>query len=132
MTLDEAIKHARYVAEAVCADSAEDHLQLAEWLEDYKRLKLLEEENQFTRCENCIYNSKGTDEYPCVECKERYILKFEPKPKEPEMKPCPCCGGKAGTEEVAWDWVVECEKCQLSTRAYPTPEEAVKAWNRRL
>lgn len=98
MTLDEAIKHARHVAEAVCAGCAEDHLQLAEWLEDYKRLKLLEEENQ----------------------------------QEPEMKPCPCCGGKAGMEEMAWDWVVECEKCQLSTRAYPTPEEAAKAWNRRL
>ncbi len=84
-----------------------------------------------SNCENCIYNSKGTDEYPCVECKERYILKFEPKPKEPEMKPCPCCGGKAGMEEISWDWVVECEKCQLSTRAYPTPEEAAKAWNSR-
>lgn len=42
MTLDEAIKHARHVAEAVCAGCAEDHLQLAEWLEDYKRLKELE------------------------------------------------------------------------------------------
>ena len=82
-------------------------------------------------CGFCKYYDKGTDEYPCVECKERYILKFEPKPKEPEMKPCPCCGGKAGTEEISWDWVVECENCQLSTRAYPTPEEAAKAWNTR-
>lgn len=30
MTLDEAIKHARHVAEAVCADCAKDHLQLAD------------------------------------------------------------------------------------------------------
>ena len=90
-----------------------------------------EEIEKTSNCENCIYNSKGTDEYPCVECKERYILKFEPKPKEPEMKPCPCCGGKAGMEEISWDWVVECEKCQLSTRAYSTPEEAAKAWNTR-
>lgn len=44
MTLDDAIKHARYVAEADCVGCAEDHLQLAEWLEDYKRLKKLEKE----------------------------------------------------------------------------------------
>ena len=42
MTLDEAIKHARHVAEAVCAGCAEEQIQLAEWLEDYKRLKELE------------------------------------------------------------------------------------------
>lgn len=58
-------------------------------------------------------------------------LKFESKPKEPELKPCPCCGGKAVTEMISWDWVVECEECYLSTRVYPTPEEAAKAWNRR-
>lgn len=166
MTLDEAIYHAREVAEknyeagmlchanpddeeledAYC-EYAKDHLQFAEWLEDYKRLKLLEEESQFTTynssneteevyektksCENCKYDDKGADEYPCVECCERYLLKFEPKPEKPEMKPCPCCGGKAGTEKVSWDWVVECEECHLSTRVYPTPEEAAKAWNRR-
>lgn len=58
-------------------------------------------------------------------------LKFESKPREPELKPCPCCGGKTGTEMISWDWVVECEECYLSTREYPTPGEAVKAWNRR-
>lgn len=56
MTLDEAIEHARHVAEVVCDGCAEDHLQLAEWLEEYKRLKLLEEENQFT-----TYNSSENE-----------------------------------------------------------------------
>lgn len=88
--------------------------------------------NNSQSCEDCKYDDRGEDEQPCVECCERYLLKFEPKPKEPEMKPCPCCGGKAGMEEMAWDWVVECEKCHLSTRVYPTPEKAAKAWNRRV
>lgn len=82
-------------------------------------------------CEFCKYGDIGTDDYPCIECKERYLNQFEPKPKEPELKPCPCCGGKAGTEAISWDWVVECEECHLSTRVYPTPEEASKAWNGR-
>lgn len=82
-------------------------------------------------CEFCKYNDKSEDEYPCIQCTERYSNQFEPKPKKPEMKPCPCCGGKAGTEEMYRDWVVKCEKCHLSTRTYPTPEEAAEAWNRR-
>lgn len=31
-------------------------------------------------CENCKYDDRGEDEQPCVECCERYMLKFEPKP----------------------------------------------------
>lgn len=56
MTIDEAIAHAREVAEKVrksinsavtiqgekiCIECAEEHEQLAEWLEDYKRIKML-------------------------------------------------------------------------------------------
>ena len=46
-------------------------------------------------CESCKYDDRGEDEQPCVECCERYMLKFEPKSKESELKPCPFCGGKA-------------------------------------
>lgn len=132
MTLDEAIKHARHVAETVCAGCAEDHLQLAEWLEDYKRLKLLEEENQFTRCENCIYNSKGTDEYPCVECKERYLLKFEPKPKEPKLKMCPFCGIRGGiVGDGEGNYRIQCYHCLATTGWHVDKEKAIEAWNTR-
>lgn len=38
MTLDEAIKHALEVAKnTTCADCKEEHLQLAEWLEELKK-----------------------------------------------------------------------------------------------
>lgn len=30
-------------------------------------------------CENCDFDNKGMDEHPCVECSERYELKFKPK-----------------------------------------------------
>ena len=47
MTIDEAIVHAREVASRKfddrvhCIRCAEEHEQLAEWLEDYKRIKML-------------------------------------------------------------------------------------------
>lgn len=50
LTLDEAIAHCEEVADYDCYDDdqrrcAEEHRQLAEWLEDYKRL-LKEVENE--------------------------------------------------------------------------------------
>ena len=40
MTLDEAIEHCKDVAEhEECLECANEHLQLMEWLIDYKRLK---------------------------------------------------------------------------------------------
>lgn len=36
MTLDEAIKHCREVADKKCDDCGKEHLQLAEWLEELK------------------------------------------------------------------------------------------------
>lgn len=40
MTLDEAIEHAREVADNTeCSECADEHLQLAEWLEELKWLR---------------------------------------------------------------------------------------------
>lgn len=39
MTLDEAIKHAQWVADTNCDQCAEDHRQLAEWLKELKELR---------------------------------------------------------------------------------------------
>ena len=67
MTLDEAIKHAREVAEDKRADAdwkfrhgrlnaddciscAEEHEQLADWLEDYKKLKSIDEDLRLKYC----------------------------------------------------------------------------------
>ena len=67
MTLDEAIKHAREVAEDKRADAdwkfrhgrlnaddciscAEEHDQLADWLEDYKKLKSIDEDLRLKYC----------------------------------------------------------------------------------
>ncbi len=41
MTLDEAIKHAQWVADTNCDQCAEDHKQLAEWLKELKELRKL-------------------------------------------------------------------------------------------
>lgn len=69
MTLDEAIVHAKEVANAKyaeamlchanpndeeldgCIECAKDHEQLAEWLEDYKRLKSIHE-HTYDNCHN--------------------------------------------------------------------------------
>ena len=78
------------------------------------------------RCKDCRHTYKKENEEPCISCRNRYILKFEPK-----LKPCPYCGGKAKEEEIGGDWYIVCEDCQSSTKTYPTPKEAMEAWNRR-
>lgn len=84
------------------------------------------EVNNNKSCSKCRHTYKRASEEPCASCRNHYILKFEPK-----LKSCPYCGGKAiekGTERV----YIMCEDCGSSTRTYPTPEEAMKAWNRRV
>lgn len=49
MTLDEAILHCEARAKADCSECAKEHLQLAEWLEQLKRYKDLEEQGLLQR-----------------------------------------------------------------------------------
>lgn len=39
MTLDEAIAHCKEVADSVCGECADEHKQLAMWLEELKELR---------------------------------------------------------------------------------------------
>lgn len=94
---------------------------------DNKETKSKEVNNDSHECKDCEYNDKNRDGNPCINCSNRYPLLFEPK-----LKPCPYCGGKAKKEEIRRDWNVKCEDCQSSTRVYPTPEEAIEAWNMRV
>lgn len=54
-----------------------------------------------------------------------------------ELKPCPCCGGKAELRHRPFDedFFIKCEyqnwKCNTQTLYYETEEEAIEAWNRR-
>lgn len=60
------------------------------------------------------------------------------KRSEIELKPCPMCGGKANLEihrfvSFANTYGIKCSNCDLQTRQfYDTPEEAEKAWNKRV
>ena len=81
-------------------------------------------------CENCRHNDKGTDEYPCVECKERYLLKFEPKPKEPKLKMCPFCGIRGGiVGDGEGNYRIQCYHCLATTGWHVDKEKAIEAWN---
>lgn len=55
-----------------------------------------------------------------------------------ELKPCPFCGGKAGTvrrwqsgDGTGKDIWIRCENCGMETIRYDTDEDAIAAWNRR-
>lgn len=106
--------------------------QLKEWLykeadSDNKESESKEVNNDNTKsCKDCRHTYKKENEEPCISCRNRYVLKFEPK-----LKPCPYCGGKAKEVELGRDWDIVCEDCQSSTKTYPTPKEAMEAWNRR-
>lgn len=78
-------------------------------------------------CKDCRHTYKKENEEPCVSCRNRYILKFEPK-----LKPCPYCGGKAKEEEIGREYNIRCEDCRSSTTMYLTPKAAMEAWNRRV
>jgi Lar family restriction alleviation protein len=53
----------------------------------------------------------------------------------PELLPCPFCGGKElTTEGCLWYQVVYCLTCEAEgpvADALPNPENAIAAWNRR-
>lgn len=117
-------------------DGANCEYQLIEWLyeeadsdtEESEQKEVNKEVNNDNTksCKDCRHTYKKENEEPCINCRNRYILKFEPK-----LKPCPYCGGKAKEEEIGRDWNIVCENCQSSIKPYPTPKEAMEAWNRR-
>ena len=49
MSLDEAIRHCQERAVADCSECAREHLQLAEWLEELKSYKALEEQGKLLK-----------------------------------------------------------------------------------
>ena len=66
---------------------------------------------------------------------------YQADPIEPELKPCPFCGGEAETVKVgarngsSW-FKVTCSRCEdgrtdMYTDMYTGEDEAIAAWNRR-
>lgn len=113
MTLEEAIKHAEGVAEeqegrgycdrsvcvimdennhncdecevVKCRECAKEHMQLAEWLKDYKRL--LEQETPQPKMGHWI-RMKAYEKWECSECHTAFRFTFK------EHDYCPNCGCK--------------------------------------
>lgn len=88
----------------------------------------------YSRYEKCP--SVGVGDI-CVDCWNRPLEEAkvkggaEFKPKEPELKACPFCGGEAAVTGRWREYAIECVECPTMTTYYKTPEEAVEAWNRR-
>lgn len=58
------------------------------------------------------------------------------KANEPELKPCPFCGGRAKFEYVDDQFkdnnvFVVCGSCKTSSAIHSTKRDAIAAWNRR-
>ena len=56
-----------------------------------------------------------------------------------ELKPCPCCGGKAHINTPSFGWIgevekfsVSCNNCNFTTREHDELLYAVEEWNRRV
>lgn len=47
------------------------------------------------------------------------------------LKPCPCCGGKAECSEQVLGWRVCCTKCGTRSRMEAYEDRAIALWNRR-
>lgn len=75
-----------------------------------------------------------------IEKLARYEDLEEPDP-ETGLKPCPFCRSKwtqvkysnnpFDTKEVYGGFHAYCDDCHCTTMRFPTPEEAIEAWNRR-
>lgn len=50
MTLDEAIQHAREVAQSGCSECCKEHEQLADWLEELQRRRAAEQDSLDAMC----------------------------------------------------------------------------------
>ena len=92
MTLEEAIQHAKETANNLrweaqncktngfpeespkCISCAEEHQQLAEWLEELKDYR----DGRIT-CEFCKHVNKAENEFPCSICKYNHPSKYEPR-----------------------------------------------------
>ena len=51
-----------------------------------------------------------------------------------ELKPCPCCGGKAVLKKIYLHFklpYVLCTVCKVQTDTQDSEEDAVKIWNKR-
>lgn len=81
MTLEEAIIHSKEVAiekrSEGCIECANEHEQLAAWLEELKDYR-----EGLRTCENCRHECKDGDEYPCSICRCNHPNKFEWKEGE--------------------------------------------------
>ena len=53
--------------------------------------------------------------------------------REPELLPCPFCGGKAHAfTPMGKTWIsMRCQRCEMITAPYENKIQAIRAWNRR-
>ena len=51
--------------------------------------------------------------------------------EQPELLPCPFCGGDAGDTYYQLGWFISCKHCSASTEVTNAKARAVEAWNRR-
>ena len=65
----------------------------------------------------------------CINAAEKNI-KWDLQPEQ--LKPCPCCGGKARSVQTKDFNYVFCTECELTTTTYDTEKEAADVWNRRV
>lgn len=50
----------------------------------------------------------------------------------PELLPCPFCGGAARVESFGTDYIAECTLCNASCASGDTRERAAAVWNSRI
>lgn len=81
-------------------------------------------------CGDCYRAVK--DENELISCSETKLIEWAMSEHEEKLKPCPFCGNRAIVISfIKGIYNVVCNECKVSTGAYHSEKEAVKAWNRR-
>ena len=95
-------------------------------LDTYRNHVVLKNTMQGTTDKICIY----TEEY--IDINKRFFdtQGYDVIKREPELKPCPICGGKVTyfSDDVSWAFI-RCDNCGIGQQQALQRDKAIEAWN---
>ena len=102
--------------------------------------------NKLNRCPFCggeaeLLEDEKANQVKCKTCGAKTLWdgghnaeeKWDKRSLKVMLLPCPCCGSNARVYKARGDtWIVQCNKCFVSSDAFKDKHDAIDAWNKRF